>query len=900
ITTIEALAAGTGAVDGVAASTLSKLRQQATLQLRAEEGAPPPFELADPEPIAQLPAPDPGDIFFDFEGDPLYAEPGEGDETRWGLDYLFGLVEADGTFRAFWAHSLAQERVALRGFLDYLADRRTRHPDMHVYHYAAYERTHLLSLAARHGVGEDEVDNLLREGVLVDLYPVVRGAIRVGSRSYSLKKIEPLYLPEARSGEVTTAGDSVEEYAHYRRLLEAGHEDEAAMLLEQIARYNEADCASTLGLRDWLLAQTSARQVDHRSVDGDGSTGTDEAPEFHETPIATELRALAGDPTDPARDPDERALGLASAAVDYYRRERKSFWWGHFFRLEQPVEDWAETRDVLVVTRGRLVADWHRETPRQSLRRHVRLWGELGPGSALTPGTSVFAVYPPAGPRFNPEAKAGMRQSHSSASILEAYEDGSFLVQELLRKTLDEYEALPLALTPGAPPKADSLESAIAEWAGGVLAARPGFPRNAVIDVMRRTPPRTRSGGGLVRADDATGATTADALVSSLLELDSSYLAVQGPPGTGKTYTGAHVITALAAAGWKIGVVAQSHATVENMLSAVLDAGLDPGAVAKRPRDGDDREHPWRRLTAATQAGFLAEPGGRVLGGTAWTFSSTKCVARGELDLLVIDEAGQFSLATTIAAGIAAKNLLLLGDPQQLPQVSQGTHPEPVDGSALGWITDGHDVLPPELGYFLPTSRRMAAPLARTVSVLSYDGALTSHPVADERHLEGIEPGVHAVEVEHVGNATESEHEASAVVDAVRHLLGTPWTDPSTGRTSSPLGESDIIVAAPYNAQVTLVREVLRAAGYGAVPVGTVDKFQGQQAVVAIVTLAASSPHEVPRGMDFLIMRNRINVAISRAQWAAFVVHSPALVDYLPRTPRGLAELSAFLRVVRG
>ncbi|NLF04189.1 MAG: DNA helicase, partial [Actinomycetales bacterium] len=327
--------------------------------------------------------------------------------------------------------------------------------------------------------------------------------------------------------------------------------------------------------------------------------------------------------------------------------------------------------------------------------------------------------------------------------------------------------------------------------------------------------------------------------------------------------------------------------------------GLDPQLVGKKSRDGDDATYPWRELTSTNQAAFLAEPGGRVLGGTAWVFSNAKHVDRDALDLLVIDEAGQFSLAHTIAVGVSAKNLLLLGDPQQLPQVSQGTHPEPVDGSALGWISDGHDVLPPELGYFLPTSRRMAAPLAAAVSDLSYEGALTSHPVADARHLEGVAPGVHPVEVIHHGNATESVEEAAAVVTAVGQLLGTAWTDPSGKRSASPLEQSDFIVVAPYNAQVTLVAEALRAAGYGGVKVGTVDKFQGQEAVVAIVTLAASSPAEVPRGMEFLLMRNRINVAVSRAQWAAYVIHSPALVDYLPRTPRGLAELSAFLRIVR-
>ncbi|NLF05909.1 MAG: TM0106 family RecB-like putative nuclease, partial [Actinomycetales bacterium] len=676
ITTIDQLAASTGPVEGVAESTLRALQLQAALQLRAEEGAPPPFELVDPAPIAAMPAPDTGDIFFDFEGDPLYSEPGEGDETRWGLDYLFGLVEADGTFRAFWAHSLAEERKALEEFCDYLAARRARYPGMHVYHYAAYERTHLLSIAARHGVRENEVDNLMREDVLVDLYPVVRGAVRVGSHSYSLKKIEPIYLDEARTGEVTTAGDSVEEYARYRGLVDAGRDAEAADLLAQIAAYNEDDCHSTLALRDWLLATAAGKGV--RPGAATEPTETEVAP-FEESPVALALRELAGSPGDPHRGADERALGLASAAVDFYRRERKSFWWGHFARLEQPIDEWADTRDVLVVTYARVAEDWHRETPRQSLRRHLRITGELAPGSTLAPGSDVVLVYAPDGPELGTTSSPGARRWHGSAKILEIDDDGTFVVRELLRKGTEEYDDVPLALTPALPIQTGSLETAIDAWASNLLAARPGFPRDAVTDVLRRTPPRTRSGGGLVQ--EAEGTSTVDALVASLLDLDSSYLAVQGPPGTGKTYTGAHVIADLVRGGWKIGVVAQSHATVENMLAAVLEAGLDPQLVGKKSRDGDDATYPWRELTSTNQAAFLAEPGGRVLGGTAWVFSNAKHVDRGALDLLVIDEAGQFSLAHTIAVGVSAKNLLLLGDPQQLPQVSQGTHPEPVDGS---------------------------------------------------------------------------------------------------------------------------------------------------------------------------------------------------------------------------
>src|SRR5690606_8720632 len=289
----------------------------------------------------------------------------------------------------------------------------------------------------------------------------------------------------------------------------------------------------------------------------------------------------------------------------------------------------------------------------------------------------------------------------------------------------------------------------------------------------------------------------------------------------------------------------------------------------------------------------------------AWDFSHEQRVPRGSLDLLVIDEAGQFSLASTIAVACAARRLLLLGDPQQLPQVSQGTHPEPVDTSALGWVLDGAEVIPPELGFFLARTWRMHPDVARPVSHLSYAGRLASHPSTALRTLDGVEPGLHPRPVRHRGNSTQSPEEAEQVVAIVRDLLGRPWTatEQADGEVRMlpprPLGQEDLIVVTPYNAQQVMVEEALAAAGWDRIPVGTVDRFQGQEAVVAIVSLAASSGRDAPRGPDFLLLQNRLNVAVSRAQHAAYLVYSPGLLDELPRTPEGVTRLSAFARLVR-
>jgi uncharacterized protein len=343
------------------------------------------------------------------------------------------------------------------------------------------------------------------------------------------------------------------------------------------------------------------------------------------------------------------------------------------------------------------------------------------------------------------------------------------------------------------------------------------------------------------------------------------------------------------------------------MLDRVVAAGVPGAGVGKVLKGGARADD--ERFTVLPRNGLAAFQQGKskgyVIGGTAWDFANVTRVDRRSLDLLVVDEAGQFSLASTIAVSMSARRLLLLGDPQQLPQVSQGTHPAPVDTSALGWLMRGSAVLPEGYGYFLAQTWRLHPRVAEPVSQLSYGGQLRSRPGAELRAVEGISPGVHPVPVVHRGNATESPEEAAEVVRIVADVLGRSFTEididdeqAATPRSPRPIGQADVIVVAPYNAQQQLVEQSLARAGFGEVRVGTVDKFQGQEAAVAVLTLAASSGRSAPRGPEFLLLQNRLNVAISRAKVAAYVVYSPALLDDLPFHADSVARLSAFARLV--
>ncbi|MDF9752711.1 bifunctional RecB family nuclease/DEAD/DEAH box helicase [Arthrobacter sp. ES3-54] len=874
--------------------------------------------------LAELPPPSDGDIFFDFEGDPLWQEKATG---VWGLEYLFGVIEAPtgpgvpGVFRPFWAHSREAEKQAFLDFLDYVEKRRRDYPDMHVYHYAAYEKTALRKLSVMHVAGEDTVDGWLRGGLLVDLYQTVRNSIRISENSYSIKKLEPLYMgTNLRSGDVKDAGASVVAYAHYCDARDNERPDEAATILAGISDYNEYDCLSTLELRNWLLGLAQERGIKPGgggAVGGDGATSAalkpvdvsaGSGPTSAELdplevalaeldPLEVALAELAGPGVGLSED-DRKAVSMLAAAVSYHRRERKAFWWAHFDRCENgPDTHHQQDRNVFLVEDAEVLEDWWKDGAKNPERR-VKLIGAVSPGSDLREGSTWFRMYEPPLP-------AGLegtgingtgRNGWFGTEVLElGHEDGrdTVIIRDKLRKNIEPYNQVPVALTEDQPIQTKSLEEALAALAAEVtsaLQARPSaFPHHPALDLVRRVPPRLASGAPLPAPGNGPDRYM-DAITDAVAGLDHSYLAVQGPPGTGKTYVGSHVIARLVARGWKIGVVGQSHAVVENLLkTAVTKAGVDPAVVAKDVKHAELL--PWEQRSAQDVARLLGSPGGALVGGTAWTMTGAN-VPAGSLDLLVIDEAGQFSLANTLAVAQASSRLLLLGDPQQLPQVSQGAHPEPVDESALGWVSAGHATLPPELGYFLADSWRMTSELCLAVSELSYEGKLRSASAADLRRLDGVPAGIETVMVEHSGNITSSVEEAAEVVRQVNRHLGLGWHSEAGTR---PLDAADILVVAAYNAQVNVIRDALDTADLSGVRVGTVDKFQGQEAAVVIVSMACSAVAEAPRGMEFLLSRNRINVAVSRGQWRAVIVRAPELTNYLPTHPEGMEQLGGFI-----
>jgi len=549
----------------------------------------------------------------------------------------------------------------------------------------------------------------------------------------------------------------------------------------------------------------------------------------------------------------------------------------------------------------------------------------------------------------DPEEAADESAGTESAGTESAGEFLEVLLQERIRVKDEPHGALPSGIGPGDPVSTATIEAALQADVHGLLFGgalmpsdpvpaedsgasseseeAPATPRtlpsvldaaasltgveSASADLLFRRAPRlkksasnTKNAENLPLEIDFPGSAlpTVDAVHAAVRALDRSYVAVQGPPGAGKTFLASHVIARLVAEGAKVGVVAQSHAVIENLMSACCARdGFDVSRAVRLRGKSVTPDAPWAEVSDSELTELIAGAGGLLFGGTVWDYVSERRVPAGSLDVLVVDEAGQFSLTNTAAAARAARSVLLLGDPQQLPQVSTGVHPYPVDVSALGWLSDGAAALDPRFGYFLGESWRMDSALCERVSWLSYDGALASAAATAGRTLQGVAPGVVSYPVEHVGCSVRSVQEAQAVVDCVRELLGREWV-PAAGAEPRPLAAEDCIVVAAYNAQVDCVREALIAAGLAdssgaGVRVGTVDKFQGQEAAVVLVSLA-SSRVDSGRGAGFVLSPNRLNVAVSRGQWRAVLVHSPLVARSVPQDVEEVLALSGFAGLV--
>lgn len=845
--------------------SLEKAREQARVQLASRGQEIPVYEVLDHQKgfgLSQLPRPSDGDIFLDFEGDPFV---GDG-----GLEYLTGYVflnDGEWNHEAVWALDRTQERKAFEDFVDFIIDRKTQFPDMHIYHYAPYEPAALKRLMGRYASREEEIDQLLRSESFVDLYTIVRSAIRAGVESYSIKKLEPIFgyervkpMHEANLALAKLQGD-----------LELGRpEDVSSEIMDEVQAYNYDDCFSTLALRNWL-ENVRADQINN---------GVEiKRPEIATSEISKELsqwikrvnelvhRLTDGIPADFDEWTDEHnALWVLAHTLDFHRREAKSLWWD-FFRLRDLAPDdlfdeRAGLAELKFVERvgGTDKCPIHRYSfsPQETdIRGEDDLKQIGGDGFGKVESISV---------------------DHGTVDIKKLGKTRDLHPQAVFKHKVIRAEVLKEALMRLGEYVADNGITGEGEF-------------QAARDLLLRLAPR-----GIATPLIKDGEETLDAARRIVCKMSGGILPIQGPPGAGKTYSGGRIICDLVNQGKTVGITANSHKVIRNMLDGVIEAAkeleIDVQCVQKpkeRQDDVDGISFVNNNDQLIASLGTTAQVGGA----TAWFWARPD--VHEKVDVLFVDEAAQMSLANVLAISSAAKTLVLLGDPQQLDQPVVGSHPEGTDVSALTHLIGEQETIGENQGLFLEETWRLHPDITRFTSELFYDGKLESRENNKRIGLTGAAPvsdtGLYILPVEHSGNVNSSAEEAEAIKHLIADILSDQpqWTD-RLGKTRD-LNLDDILVITPYNAQVFEIQQ--RIPG---LRVGTVDKFQGQEAPIAIYSTATSSQEDAPRGMEFLYNLNRLNVATSRAKCACVLVTSPQLMEAQCRTPKQMQLANAFCR----
>lgn len=828
-------------VPKLAADTFEKLRAQADLQLRGAVNGPLvellPFETA--RGFLRLPEPDPVDLFFDLEGDPLHEG---GLEYLWGVHFRNAAGQKEFTFH--WAHDRDAERAAFEAVVDWFTAHVAEHPKAHIYHYASYEVHVLRRLSTAFASREDEVDALLRAEKFVDLYSIARCAIRTSERDMSLKTLEHFFAAK-REEDVKAAGESI---VQYHRWLESSEQS----LLDGILAYNRVDCENTEGLRDWLISLRPAELPWWEKEKAPGQT--EQQVERRQEREA--LRAAARDAIAQSRALDEPVRDLLLELVDFHKRAKKPALWAVFDRCEAEPHELLDDLECIgcISPSG---ADWLRTDKRSTIARYSFPPQE----TKLRVGSDV--LHAPTRMRLGKICDLDMtaswievkRQLRGEAQFPE---DGSIIQ--------------------GWPLDDVVLESGL--WRA-VSAIAAGSGGKAILGLIERRPPRLSDwdGGPLVRP----GESLIEAATRRTLALDDSLLFIQGPPGTGKTYTSANVILALIQAGKRVGVSSNSHKAINNLLTKIEQLAIERGVtfdgIKKASANYPDSRFDGQ-IIRDTEDNAVVELGGwDLIGGTAYLFARPEMAH--SVDFLFVDEAGQVSLGNVLAMSGATRNIVLVGDQMQLAQPIQGAHPGESGLSALDYFLQGEATVAPEKGILLNTSWRMHPSVCSFISQAVYDDRLKPHDdcslqrlILNDASHPGVKPhGISIVEMAHEGCSQSSEEEAVAARELIDALMGTQFMD-RDGKTGT-IGTKNILVVAPYNAQVNLLKAHLPDPER----IGTVDKFQGQEAEVVIISLATSTPEDLPRHVDFFYSKNRLNVAISRARTLAIVLMNPRLLE---------------------
>lgn len=834
------------------------IQDQAKIQLEGRVENKLLYKLIKPEEgrgFYRLPEPTKGDIYFDIEGDPFYDQG--------GLEYLLGFSyqqeKGKVEYQALWTYDRVTEKKIFEQFIDFVMERWKQYPAMYIYHYGIYEPSAIKRLTGRHGTRADEVDKLLRGERFIDLHAVIKESLKASVERYSLKDMEG-FTSYLRKVDLPIASAS-------RRSLESALElNEVSSLLKETVQfvqdYNEDDCLATLAVHQWLEklrseAVESGVVISRPEIkSGDASDNLQDNQTRAKLLYDDLVKELPEDKTTWTNE--HNAKWLLANQIDYFRRENKSAWWEYYRLHDLDFEELIDERKAIAGLK--FIGEVDTTTKRKSsipVHRYSYPEQEIG----LEIGDELHEVQ---GEAANIGNVYAVSPENGTIDIKKTGKTIDLHPSSVHAKEVINQDPLPAAL--------HDLAYQIIEY--GMDSA---WPYRASKDLLlKRRPNLGDSGlGSLLLPDEDV----VDGAIRVAVNLKQSVLAIQGPPGSGKTHTGAMMILKLAEQGKRVGVTAVSHKVVRNLFDKVLELSKKEKIqirLVHKPREKSELLPDGLEEVDTNKKAIAALDDKKVVGGTAWLWADND--SREKLDYLFVDEAGQMSLAFVLAASRAAKNLILLGDPQQLEQPQRGAHPEEADIAALTHLLNGHKTMPDDKGIFLKITRRLHPKICLFTSELFYESRLESFPGLEKQEIHGNTSfaggGLFYMPIVHTGNQNKSKEEVNAIIRIIEQLISTNATWTNAEGEIAKLQKENILIVAPYNAQVSALREKLPG-----LKIGTVDKFQGQEAPVVIYSMTSSSPEDAPRGMSFLYNPNRLNVATSRAKCICILVASPKLLE---------------------
>ncbi len=804
----------------------------------------------------KLPEPSTNDIFFDIEGDPYVRVS--------GVEYLFGWLHKN-VYYELWASNDVEEKKALENFIDTVIEIRNRDAHMHVYHFGTYEQAALKRLVGKYAIKEDELDFLLRANVFINLHTITRRSRRGGFESYSLKDFEKLHGYLRLADLRTVAAQKL----FYERLLESGNVDAADEQTINIVRnHNRDECISAEHLRNWLEAKRTeliklGNHVPRPEVREVGETV--ERVTEHQKRIKPLYDALiSGVPFEKEnRTAEQQAKWLLANMLDWYRREKKSFWWEYYRLSELSDDELIEEDDAL----ADLVYTGKYEQVKKSVIH--------------------FYTFPEQEFTLKEENNV----SYNSERIGEVYSID--LVNRIvgIKKRKDAVDIHPTNIISCDEIKDTMKEEAIIRFAEYV--AHDGLTGRGTYKAGREL---------LLRAiqlpiEPLQISEETNPAIQQVMHMNESVLLIQGPPGTGKSHIAALMIISLIKAGKKIGISALSHKVITGLLEKLNEAALRERLdiqIVQKIGELRSENFNWTETADNAEVFDCIQNGFNIAAGTPFMWSRPEFFR--SVDFLFVDEAGQLSLIDTLALSHAGKNLVLMGDPQQLKQPQKGIHPEGTEVSALEHILQKQKTISEDQGIFLNPTLRMHPAINNYISEMFYDGRLHSIHKNEKQRLEGNTkfktPGIYFEPVIHFGNRNISVEEVERIKQIIDELLSSENYCIESDGDKQKLSRENIMIISPYNAQVNTLRRALPQ-----IQIGTVDKFQGREAEIVILTMASSSAEDAPRGMEFLYSLNRLNVAVSRAKIVFILVASPTLLEAVSRSPHQMQLISAFRRL---